>query len=223
MGRNKETVEKMEKRMRWIAIAATVENEVVAAHEEIVLLEEAAEEDFDVVVKIYGVTDDEHAALKSRSWNWRIRFNNLRSTYLEPVERSERARTLSEIYSKRLEMMSGLRGRFEHALNRHRPLLSQQLTIYEAKCAEAKHILTFSDSDHRDDGFIKDYADEVGIDVDAAAQLVALKHDGWYQHLRNIERLRIRHFSAIKRARTLEEFKDAEKAIDKDFFINMLL
>jgi len=209
--------------MRWIAIAATVENEVVAAHEEIVLLEEVAEEDFDVVVRIYGVTDEEHTALKSRSWNWRIRFNNLRSTYLEPCNRSERVQQLGQIYSSRLDLMSAVRGRFEHAINKHRPLLSQQLQVYDAKASEARHILVFPDSEHNDDGFVKDYAEEAGIDIQTAANLILMKHDGWYQHMRKIERLRIRHFSSIKRARTKEEFKAAEAAIDKDFFINMLL
>ena len=213
----------MEDIMRWIAIAATAENEVIAAYEDIVLLEEVASEDFDVIVKIYGVTDTEIEALRSRNWNWRIRFNNLRSTYLEPCVRSEKAREFSEIYAARIDMMQGLKGRFEHALNKHKSLLSQQHVIYHAKAEEAHHIMSFNESPFRNDGYVKDYAEEVGLDIEAAAQLILVKHDGWHQHLRKIERLRIRHFAAIKRARTAEQFKSAAAAIDKDFFINMLL
>ena len=209
--------------MRWIAIAATAENEVIAAYEDIVLLEEVASEDFDVIVKIYGVTEQEHEALRSRNWNWRIRFNNLRSTYLEPCARSERARTFSDIYAARIDLMQGLKGRFEHALNKHKTLLSQQHVVYRAKAEEARHILAWPDSQFRDEGYVKDYAEEAGLDIETAAQLILVKHDGWHQHLRKIERLRIRHFAAIKRARTAEQFKSASAAIDKDFFINMLL
>lgn len=209
--------------MPWIAIAATVDNIVIAAVDDIVLLEEVAEYDFDVIVKVYGVSDIEYAKLKSGSFSWRIRFNNPRSTYLEPFNKLEYYQNLSRIYIKRLTQLVAAKGRFEHAFNKHKVLLSQQLTIYEAKAREAKDILENIDSVYRLDGYVNDYAEEIGIDIKSAAMLVLTKYTSWHEHLRKLERLRLRHFKAIKTATTQDEFSVAETALDKDFFINMLL
>jgi hypothetical protein len=209
--------------MKWIGIAATVENEVIIANDDITILEQVAEQDFKIIVKVYGVSDEEYTALKSGRYDYRIRFNNLRSTYLEPYTRSEETRRFSLIYNARINQMQAARGRFEHALNKHRSILSQQMWIYEAKAAEASDILSDPDSPFRKDGFVFDYAQEIDLDIDTAATLVQTKYMGWYDYMRKIERLRIRHFNLIKRATTEEDFKSAAAALDKDFFINMLL
>jgi hypothetical protein len=209
--------------MKWIAIAATVENEVVIAHDDITILEQIAEQDFQIIVKVYGVTDEEYLALKSNRYDYRIKFNNLRSTYLDPISRSETTKRYSLIYNARINQLQAAKGRFEHALNKHRTVLSQQMWVYEAKASEASDILLDPKSPYRKDGFVFDYAQELDIDIDTAATLVQQKYAGWYDYMRKIERLRIRHFNRIKRATTEEDFKNASAALDKDFFINMLL
>lgn len=206
----------------WIAIAATIDNQVIIAHDEIVLLQEISEYDFDVTVKIYGVLPNEYNALKEGNFNFRIKFNSLRSTELIPIEKSEHAMSLTDIYKKRLHHIINVRGRFEHALNKHRPLLSnQQQLIYDEKVKEAEFIVKNKTYDY--DGFVSDYASEKGLDIPTAANYIITKHKGQVEYLRKIERLRIRHMTAFKKARTAKEFDLAQSAIDKDFFINMLL
>ncbi len=210
--------------MSWIAIAATVDNVIIAVHDDITLLNEAAEYDFDVIVKMYGVSEEEYSKLKLGNLSWRIRFNNLRSIYLEPIIKSNHHEELSKIYSQRLLQLINVRGRFEHALNKHKPLLSQQLIIYEAKAKEAKDLIEHSMfSEYFNDGYVKDYAEEVGLDVMIAAKLILTKYNNWHAYLRKLERLRLRHLVTIKKARTVEDFSKIVSAIDKDFFINMLL
>ena len=209
--------------MRWIAIAATAENDVIAAHDDIVMLETVSEYEFDAIVKVYGVSEDEYQNLKQGMYDYRIRFNNLRSTYLEPWTRDQHVQVLSRIYTARINAVNGIKGRLEHALNKHRTMLTHQTNVYEAKAREADHIQKNPDSPYRLDGFVSDYAEEKGLDIDTAAAIVSLKYNGWYQHMRKIDRLRLRHFNAIKLARTEEDFKSAAAALDKDLFINMLL
>jgi len=209
--------------MRWIAIAATAENDVIAAHDDIVMLETVSEYEFNAIVKVYGVSEDEYQNLKQGLYDYRIRFNNLRSTYLEPWARDQHTQVLSRIYTARINAINGIKGRLEHALNKHRTMLTHQTNVYEAKAQEADHIQKNPDSPYRLDGFVSDYAEEKGLDIDTAAAIVSLKYNGWYQHMRKIERLRLRHFNAIKLARTEEDFRSAAAALDKDLFINMLL
>jgi transposase-like protein len=216
-------MEHMENTMRWIAIAATAENDVIAAHDDMVLLETVSEYDFDAIIKVYGVNEQEYQSLKQGSYNYRIRYNNLRSTYLEPWERDARIQRLSAIYTARINAINGIKGRVEHALNKHRTTITHQTNVYEAKAREAEHIRDNSWSPYRQDGFVRDYAEETGIDIDTAAAIVLMKYDGWYQYMRKIERMRLRHFNAVKIACTEDDFKAAAAALDKDLFTNMLL
>lgn len=209
--------------MAWIAIGATVDNIVITVNDDIILVEEAADYDFDVIVKIYQVSDDEYKSLKNGNLSWRIRFKSLRETYLEPIVKSQNQLELTGAYARRINQLINVRGRFEHALNKHKPMLSQQLTIYEAKVLEAKEIVSDPSSKYVDDGFVKDYAEEKKLDIRTAATLIITKHENWYEHLRKIERLRLRHLTAIKKAKTSAEFAKVAADIDKDFFINMLL
>lgn len=205
--------------MGWIAVAATIDNIILAVHDDILVLETIAEMDFGTIVKIYGLSDDEIRTLKSGNLEYRIRFNNLRSTYLEPFARPPESREMSEIYSRRAAAFISMRGRFEHALNKHRAVLSHMNQVYQFKHAEALEILQGRPTD----GFVSDYARELGMDTREAAALVIAKHDDMQQHLRKIELLRIRHFGRLKSAKTKADFDLLASEMDKDFFINMLM
>lgn len=206
----------------WIAIASTVDNQVIIAHDEIVLLQEISEYDFDVIVKIYGVVPSEYNALKDGKFDFRIKFNSLRSTELIETEKTEHANALTEIYRRRLHHIINVRGRFEHALNKHKSLLStQQQIIYNEKVKEAEEIINNQYTTY--DGFVSDYAAEKNMDLLSAANYIITKYNGHKEYLRKIERLRIRHMTAFKKAKTAKDFELAQSAIDKDFFINMLL
>lgn len=210
--------------MPWIAIASTVDNIIIVAVDDITILNEAAEYDFDIIVKIYGISDKEYVDLKAGNFSWRIRFNNLRSTYLESIKKTSHQENLTKIYIQRLTQLTNIRGRFEHALNKHKPLLSQQLIIYEAKAKEANDIIEHGlFSLYFNDGYIKDYAEEVGLDINIAAKLVLTKYNNWHEYLRKLERLRLRHVVAIKKSKTSDDFSKVIAEIDKDFFVNMLL
>lgn len=206
--------------MGWIAIAATVDNLVIAANNDITVLEQISEMDFGTIVKIYGLSDGEISQLKNGNLDFRIRFNNLRSTYLEPFDRPQEIKDLSRIYAKRAEVFMSMKGRFEHALNKHRTVLSHQVEIYQMKYQEARDIAGGGDVV---DGFVHDYATENGMELLDAANLIIAKHEDKYQHLRKIELLRLRHFRLLKMARSQEDFDHLAAELDKDFFINMLM
>jgi len=209
--------------MRWIAIAATVDNEVIIADDDVVKLQIITEHDFQTIVKIYGVTTGEYESLKSECYDFTIIYKNLRSTWLKPCNRTLRTQTLSQIYKARLKALANIKSRLEHALNKHRTITTQQIDVYHAKVIESKDILSNKLSDFRQDGFVFDFAQERGLDIDTAATLVLLKHDGWYQHLRHVERLRLRYFEAVKRAQTTRDFEKISADLDKDMFVNILL
>ncbi len=209
--------------MAWIGIATTTDNHIVAANDDITLLELVSENEFDVVTRVYGVTDDEYAELKSGNYQFRLRYKNPRSVYLEPWERSQRAVTISDYYRIRLELITSIRGRYEHALGRFRTILSTQPWIYEKKAEEARSILTDPASPFVKDGFVADYAAETGIDSVVAAKIIDLKSRGLLDHLRKVERLRIRHFRLIKKAKNRDDALEILAEVDKDFYINMLL
>lgn len=207
----------------WITIGATVENEVVIASTDNIALEAITEKDFDIIVKTYGVSPVEYQLLIGKNYDYRIRYNNIRSIFLENYNRSDHLQELSSIYEKRLEILQSLRGRIEHALTKYKPLISQQLTIYQEKGREARDILENPLSKYIDSGFVKDFSLEMNLDIIAAAKLVDSKFKNWQEHLQKIERLRIRYFNAIKSAKTEDEFTQIKQGIDNDFFINMLM
>ena len=210
----------MESLMGWIAIAATADNTVIYTHSDIVILEQISEMDFGTIVKIYQLADTEIHQLKSGVFDFQIRFNNPRSTYLESCVRLDHVRDLGDVYARRAMLLTNMRGRFEHALNKHRAILGHQAEIYNLKYAEAKSMLA---GETVTDGMVHDYAQETHMNPHDAAVLIVAKHDDRYQHLRKIERLRLRHFSRLKHAKTPEDFARLEAEIDKDFFINMLM
>lgn len=210
--------------MPWIAIGATVDNIVIAAADDILLLEIAAELDFDVIVRVYGVTNQEYAELKNKNYNYKIKFNNIRSTYLEYVNNKDsRLQEMSNVYSKRIELLQSVRGRYEHASNKYKPLFPHQYEIYEQKYKEALDIINNENSIYRIDGYVKDYAAEKLMEIDIAASLIIAKYNNWHAYLRKIERLRLRHFALIKHAKTDNDFTSISSIIDNDFFINMLM
>lgn len=213
-------MERMVGSMPWTGIATTVENEVIIANEDIKLLDEIKEYDFDVFVKVYNVTPHEMNLLKEGNYDFQIKFQSLRSITLQPFERSFKAIELSEIYKRRIQHLNNARGRFEHAFNKHKSFVSQQQYIYSLKVDQAKEMLR---TKVILDNFVTDYAEESGLDPLTAANLIVEKHNGQSEYLRKIERLRLRHFAAIKKARTIKDFEIANAALDKDFFINMLL
>jgi hypothetical protein len=96
--------------------------------------------------------------------------------------------------------------------------------VYERKYKEALDILeNKDDSIYYYDGLVADYALETGMKIEHAARLIKVKHENAMTHVRKLERLRIRHMTAIKRAKALEELEKVHGAIDKDLFTNMLL
>lgn len=206
--------------MGWIAIAATVDNLIIAAHDDIVMLEQISAMDFGSIVKIYGLSDAELGHLRAGNLDFRIRFNNLRSTYLEPMTRPKEVVDLSLVYRRRAQMYAAMKGRFEHALNKHRSVLSHQMTVYHLKYIEACQILEGRDVV---DGWVNDHAEEHGMTRLESASLIVAKHNDMVQHLRKIERLRLRHFHRLKMAKTEEDFNLLSAEMDRDFFINMLM
>lgn len=208
--------------MPSIAIASTIENIIIATSDNYILLKEIFEFNFDIIVKEYNLSDDNFNLL---SYPCRLKFNNIRDVIVEKITQfSQKDQELIHIYQYRKFLFDSTIGRYEHALrSKYRSLLTEQSRIYDAKFFEAEHIISFNDSPYRKNGFVKDYSEELSIEISVAANMIITKHNNEKEHLKKLERLRIRHFSAIKRIQSKYDYQTVKDQIDKDFLLNMLL
>jgi len=208
--------------MAWLPVAATIENEVVYACEDMDELQWLTEPYFNVIPKIFAFSDDEISWLKGKNYDFRIRYNGHRAVYLESVKRKEETIQLSKLLTYKHKLYTLFKGRLEHGWHKAATLMPQLDLVYERKYQEALKVLD-GDQFLARDGLVADYALETGMKIEEAAMLIKVKHENAMTHARKLERLRIRHMAAIKKAKTLEDLEKIHAAIDKDLFTNMLL
>lgn len=209
--------------MKYIALASTIDNTVIAADDNFMLLKTVAEKEFDIFVRIYKVDDLEYQSLINGNFDYRINHLNVREIKLQVYYRSPDAINRSATYKNRITYYKLLISRLDHALKKYTPVLSHQFIIDLLKQKEADDILGNENSIFIDDGFIKDYADENEIDVQSAATLIGAQYSNLKEDLRKIERLKIRYILRIQAASTMTDFEQLSNDLDKDLFVNMLL
>jgi hypothetical protein len=212
----------MENIMSSITIATTVDNTVIYSSHNMILLREISELDFDVIVREYNMSGPQIDRLHLAA---RLKINSITNIEVEAIDfLSPREKELQLIYMFRITLMENTIGRFEHALrSKHRYLISEQSRIYDAKYFEAKDILSNTYSSYAINGFVKDYAEELNLNIISAANIIISKFENEQEHLRKLERLRIRHINAIKRINSIDDHTKVKHQIDKDFLLNMLL
>ena len=209
--------------MAWLPVATTIENEIVYACDDMEELQWLTEPYFNVIPKIFSLTDIEINHLQNGNFNFRVRYNGHRNVYIEDVDRNEDTAKLSRLIMFKHRLLKLFKGRIEHGLHKSSSIMPFLDILYERKYNEAIDILSFPFSPYRQDGLVSDFALEVDMDIEHAARLIKVKHENAMSHARKLERLRLRHMRAIKKANTLEELEMIHAAIDKDLFTNMLL
>lgn len=210
--------------MAWLPVAATIENEIVYACEDMDELQWLTEPYFNIIPKIFSLADDEIGWLNAQNFNFRIRYQGHRNVYLEKVDRKDETKQLGKLIAYKHKLYQLFKGRLEHGWHKAKSLMPELDLVYERKYKEALEILNPNqDSEYVFDGLVADYALETGMKIQNAALLIKVKHENAMTHARKLERLRLRHMSAIKKAKTLEELEKIHAAIDKDLFTNMLL
>jgi hypothetical protein len=210
--------------MGWLPVAATIENEIVYACKDMDELQWLTEPYFNVIPKIFSLTDDEIGWLNSQNFDFRIRYQGHRNVYLEKVNRKDETKQLGKLIAYKHKLYQLFKGRLEHGWHKAKSLMPELDLVYERKYLEALEILDPNkNSVYSIDGLVADYALEAGMKLEHAALLIKVKHENAMTHARKLERLRLRHMSAIKKAKSLEELEKIHAAIDKDLFTNMLL
>jgi hypothetical protein len=208
---------------QWVAIAATAENQVLAWHDSLSLLESACGGEFRAISRIYGITEIEYAQLKQNNLDFRIKFSNARTTTLEGDQKNDEVTALSNILCLRVAMTVELHARIGHAYKRFSDVVSWQQEAYRFKAEEAKLVLEKNETNPALVGFVADYADLLDIPIDVAARLIIVKAENQKHLIRKLERLRTKHQETI---RTLSSKLDAiqlRAEMDKDAFLSMLM
>jgi len=206
--------------MKWMAIACSAENEILACAENLPLLESACLNDFRAISRIYGIEDQEAQELKSGNLNFRIEFNGPRSTKLVPHHKPEELKVLSEVLQGRVKLMQELHQRLAHGFKRFESVIPWQHESYEEKYQEALAVLNGGSSDV---AMVQDYADEAGLTINIAAGLIVNKYQNRKFLIRKLERLRIRHQAAIRNIQTKEDYDKCRSAIEEDSFLSMMM
>lgn len=206
--------------MKWMAIACSAENEILACAESLPLLESACLNDFRAISRIYGVEDQEAHELKNGNLAFRIEFNGPRSTKLVPHSKTEELEVLSKILQSRVRLMHELHQRLAHGFKRFESVIPWQHESYEEKYQEALAVLSGNDTKA---GMVRDYADESGLTINVAAGLIVNKYQNRKFLIRKLERLRIRHQTAIRSIQSKEDYDRCRSAIEEDSFLSMMM
>ena len=206
--------------MTWMAIACSAENEVLVCADNLTLLESACLNEFRAISRIYDLAEREAQELKNGNLNFRIEFSGPRNTKLVPHNKTEELEVLSKILRSRVQVMQELHQRLAHGFKRFDSLVPWQHESYEEKYQEALAVLNDKATDF---GLVQDYAEESGLTINVAAGLIVNKYQNRKFLIRKLERLRIRHQTAIRNIQSKEDYDRCRSAIEEDSFLSMLM
>ena len=207
--------------MQWLALACNAENEILAWHEDLSLLESACSGDFRAICRIYGIDDLFAEQIKQGNLDLRLQFNGPRNTDCIGHKKDNTMSALSEILTMRVAYMSELHQRIGHGYKRFIPVVDWQLESYEEKYRQALEVL--NDPTTSEAGMVEDYAEESGLPLNVAAGIIINKYKNRKALIRKLERLRTRHQIAIRKATTKEEFLQIRASMEEDSFLSMLM
>ena len=208
--------------MNWIALACTADNYVLAWHESLSLLESACGSEFRAICRIYGVDEVEYQQLKNNNVDFKIKFSGPRNTSLIGAKKPTEVEELSLILRARVSLVGELHQRIAHGYKRFTDVVPWQQEAYQYKTQQAWSVLG-GIRDPESIGFIQDYADAAGLDLEVAARMITVKSMNQQDMIRKLEYLRIKHQEAIRCASNKIEFAQARAAMDEDAFLSMLM
>jgi hypothetical protein len=205
----------------WVAIATTAENDILAHHESLSVLESACGGDFRVISKIYGITDDEMEQLNLGNHKFKLTYLDPRTTvFTNTDDRDSKLDMLSSIIQARLALLLELHQRLEHGYKRFAQVVPWQWDSYKIKEEQAIRVI---EDQPGDIGLIVDEANIRKIDPKTVANLVKAKADNMKYQIRKLERLRISMQEEIRFARDREQFMEIKSKLTEETFLSMLM
>lgn len=206
--------------MQWLALACTAENELLAWHDNLSLLESACSGEFRAICRIYGIDDLYAEQIKQGNLDIRLQFNGPRNTDCVGHKKDSETEILSKILSQRVAFINELHQRIAHGFKRFESVVPWQVESYQQKYEQALDVISNGNGQH---GMVEDYAEEAGVSIPIAAGLIVNKYQNRNFLTRKLERLRIRHQIAIRKASTKEDFVAIRSAMEEDSFLSMLM
>lgn len=206
--------------MKWIALACTAENIILACNDSLALLESACSGEFRAICRIFQVENWQYGRLINGDLGFRLKFLSARNTELVEEKKTTELDQLSQLLQGRVALMQELHLRLAHGYRRFQPVVPWQSDSYEIKHQQAEDFLKGGNGDH---GFVEDLAEELDLDVESAARLILVKSHNHRALMRKLERLRMRHQESIRLANSKERLAEIRAQIEEDSFISMLM
>jgi hypothetical protein len=141
--------------MQWLAVACTAENEVLAWHESLSVLESACGGEFRAISRVYSVEDSEAASLRSNNLNFQLRSINPRTFKFVECDRPDDIKLLSFLLQTKVNLTVELHMRIAHGYKRFASMVPWQQEAYRLKGIQAKQVLS-GDYSYNDVGMVLD-------------------------------------------------------------------
>ena len=208
--------------MQWLAIACTAENEVLAWHESLSILESACGGEFRAISRVYSVEDHEAEALRSNNLNFQLRSVNPRTFNFIEYNRPDDIKLLSFLLQTKVNLTVELHMRIAHGYKRFVNTVPWQQEAYRLKAIQAKQVISGNYS-LDEVGMVADYAEIMNTDLLTAANIVNVKNDNHSYLVRKLEQIRIKHQAAIRSANSKDAVVAIRASMEEDSFFSMLM
>lgn len=206
--------------MEWMALACTADNIVLASHRNLPIIQSACAGEFRAICKIYGVDKLYVDQLGQKNFDFKLQFISAAETTFIPHKKTNSVKLLSDLLRAKVSLIVELEERLAHGYKRFSSVVEWQEIAYKEKYEQALRIINRQAGET---GMVLDYADEAGIDTITAASLIVVKNQNQTLLIRKLERLRIRHQIAIRKAATLQDIMNIRDAIKEDSFLSMMM
>jgi|TARA_R110001592_G_scaffold243952_4_gene505199 hypothetical protein len=205
----------------WVALATTAENSILAWCSDLNTLEQACSGEFRAICRVYGVTGEELALLRSNKLNYKLQYIDARTTkFVDEEDRDSDTEILSKKLLARVMLTKELHQRLEHGYKRFQSLVPWQETAYLIKEEQARRVIK---GDKSDIGFIQDEAEFRKLPLETIANLVIAKADNLKFQIMKLERIRIKTQMAINTIKTKEDVQDIRATLAEESFVSMLM
>ena len=208
--------------MQWLAVACTAENEVLAWHESLSVLESACGGEFRAISRVYSVEDREAEALRANNLNFQLRSINARTFTFVEYERPDDIKLLSLLLQTKVNLTVELHMRIAHGYKRFVNMVPWQQEAYRLKGQQAQQVISGNYS-FDDVGMVADYAEVIGSDILTAANIINAKHENQSYLIRKLEQIRIKHQAAIRAANSKDAVVAIRASMEEDSFFSMLM
>lgn len=208
--------------MQWLAVACTAENEVLAWHESLSILESACGGEFRAISRVYSVEDREAEALRANNLNFQLRSVNPRTFNFIEYSRPDDIKLLSFLLQTKVNLTVELHMRIAHGYKRFVNMVPWQQEAYRLKAIQAKQVISGSYS-LDEVGMVSDYAEVMNTDLLTAANVINVKHDNHSYLVRKLEQIRIKHQAAIRAANSKDAVVAIRASMEEDSFFSMLM